>query len=76
MPAVAEVVQEFLSWYSSIHRGAVYKSRRATAALRTGQSGCPFLRRAVSRGRGCGDHLPQYDRGHQSPRLSASAGTR
>lgn len=32
MPAVAEAVHEFLPWYSSVHRGAGYKSRRATAA--------------------------------------------
>ena len=29
---VAERVVEFLPWYSSVHRGAGYKSRRATAA--------------------------------------------
>lgn len=32
LPAVAARVQEFLPWYSSIHRGAGYKSRVATAA--------------------------------------------
>jgi selenocysteine lyase/cysteine desulfurase len=30
--AVADAVQEFLPWYSSVHRGAGYKSRQATAA--------------------------------------------
>ena len=30
--AVADRVTEFLPWYSSVHRGAGYKSRRATAA--------------------------------------------
>ncbi len=30
--AVAERVHSFLPWYSSVHRGAGYKSRRATAA--------------------------------------------
>jgi len=30
--AVAAEVAEFLPWYSSVHRGAGYKSRRATAA--------------------------------------------
>jgi selenocysteine lyase/cysteine desulfurase len=30
LPAVAHRVQEFLPWYSSVHRGAGYKSRRAT----------------------------------------------
>jgi selenocysteine lyase/cysteine desulfurase len=32
LPAVAARVQEFLPWYSSVHRGAGYKSRRATYA--------------------------------------------
>jgi selenocysteine lyase/cysteine desulfurase len=32
LPAVARRVQEFLPWYSSVHRGAGYKSRQATAA--------------------------------------------
>ena len=31
-PAVAQRVQEFIPWYSSVHRGAGYKSRRATEA--------------------------------------------
>jgi selenocysteine lyase/cysteine desulfurase len=32
LPAVARRVEEFLPWYSSVHRGAGYKSRRATNA--------------------------------------------
>ena len=32
LEVVAETVDEFLPWYSSVHRGAGYKSRRATAA--------------------------------------------
>ena len=32
LPEVARTVHEFLPWYSSVHRGAGYKSRRATAA--------------------------------------------
>jgi selenocysteine lyase/cysteine desulfurase len=32
MRVVADRVTEFLPWYSSVHRGAGYKSRRATAA--------------------------------------------
>jgi selenocysteine lyase/cysteine desulfurase len=31
-PAVAQAVADFLPWYSSVHRGAGYKSRRSTAA--------------------------------------------
>jgi selenocysteine lyase/cysteine desulfurase len=32
LPAVAAAVHDFLPWYSSVHRGAGYKSRQATAA--------------------------------------------
>jgi selenocysteine lyase/cysteine desulfurase len=32
LPAVADRVQAFLPWYSSVHRGAGVKSQRATAA--------------------------------------------
>ena len=32
LPEVAGRVEEFLPWYSSVHRGAGYKSRQATAA--------------------------------------------
>ncbi|MGC8463932.1 MAG: aminotransferase class V-fold PLP-dependent enzyme [Acidimicrobiales bacterium] len=31
-PAVADRVSEFLPWYSSVHRGAGFRSRRSTAA--------------------------------------------
>lgn len=32
LPAVADRVAEFIPWYSSVHRGAGYKSQMATAA--------------------------------------------
>ena len=32
LKVVADTVNEFLPWYSSVHRGAGYKSRRATTA--------------------------------------------
>jgi selenocysteine lyase/cysteine desulfurase len=32
LPAVANRVREFLPWYSSVHRGAGYRSRQATQA--------------------------------------------
>jgi selenocysteine lyase/cysteine desulfurase len=32
MQVVADAVADFLPWYSSVHRGAGYKSRQATAA--------------------------------------------
>jgi selenocysteine lyase/cysteine desulfurase len=40
--AVAKRVEEFLPWYSSIHRGAGYKSQAATAAYE--QARASFLR--------------------------------
>ena len=38
LPAVARRVSEFLPWYSSVHRGAGYKSRQATAAYEEARS--------------------------------------
>jgi selenocysteine lyase/cysteine desulfurase len=35
---VADRVNEFLPWYSSVHRGAGYKSRRATAAYESARA--------------------------------------
>jgi selenocysteine lyase/cysteine desulfurase len=48
---VAERVNEFLPWYSSVHRGAGYKSRRATAAYEEArESTHNFSRRAHADG--------------------------
>ncbi len=33
LPAVLEAVESFVPWYSSVHRGAGYKSQRATRAF-------------------------------------------
>jgi selenocysteine lyase/cysteine desulfurase len=38
LPAVAARVQDFLPWYSSVHRGAGFKSRRATIAYETARA--------------------------------------
>jgi selenocysteine lyase/cysteine desulfurase len=38
LPAVAEAVEAFLPWYSSVHRGAGYKSRLATGAYETARA--------------------------------------
>jgi selenocysteine lyase/cysteine desulfurase len=38
LQVVADAVSEFLPWYSSVHRGAGYKSRRATAAYETARA--------------------------------------
>ena len=35
LPQVLRAVEEFLPWYSSVHRGAGYKSQRATSAYET-----------------------------------------
>src|ERR671910_3828985 len=32
LPVVARAVEDFLPWYSSVHRGAGYKSQRSTDA--------------------------------------------
>ncbi len=37
-PAVAQAVTDFLPWYSSVHRGAGYKSRRSTLAYEMARS--------------------------------------
>jgi selenocysteine lyase/cysteine desulfurase len=48
LPAVAERVTEFLPWYSSVHRGAGYKSQMATAAYEEArQSMLRFGRRSA-----------------------------
>ena len=38
MQVVADQVAEFLPWYSSVHRGAGYKSRKATSAYESARS--------------------------------------
>jgi selenocysteine lyase/cysteine desulfurase len=38
LPAAAERVAEFLPWYSSVHRGAGYKSQLATAAYESARA--------------------------------------
>ncbi len=39
LPAVARRVEEFLPWYSSVHRGAGYLSRQATLAYEQARAG-------------------------------------
>lgn len=51
LPAVARRVQELLPWYSSVHRGAGYKSRRSTAAYEQARaSALRFAGRAADTG--------------------------
>jgi selenocysteine lyase/cysteine desulfurase len=38
LPAVAQQVEEFLPWYSSVHRGAGWKSQVATAAYESARA--------------------------------------
>ena len=64
-------VAEFLPWYSSVHRGAGYKSQLADGRLRGRPRGDPALRRP-RRQRRRRDHLPQHHRGDQPPRLPAA----
>ena len=50
MEVVAERVNEFMPWYSSVHRGAGYKSRRATAAYEAARESVHrFARRDAAR---------------------------
>jgi len=51
LQVVADAVQEFLPWYSSVHRGAGYKSRRATAAYEGARDAVHrFARRPAAEG--------------------------
>jgi len=58
LPAVARRVEEFVPWYSSVHRGAGYKSRLATNAYEEARlSALRFAGRAPSSGSGSGDDI-------------------
>jgi selenocysteine lyase/cysteine desulfurase len=49
MEVVAERVAQFMPWYSSVHRGAGYKSRRATAEYEVArESAHRFARRSAA----------------------------
>ena len=69
-PPSAEVVA-FLPWYSSVHRGAGYKSRRATAAYEQARRP-PSPSPAGTPTAGPGHPVPQHHRGHQSAGLPAA----
>lgn len=51
LPTVAEAVQGFLPWYSSIHRGAGYKSRQATTAYEQARAAAMDFAGRVGAGR-------------------------
>ena len=76
LQSVADRVTEFLPWYSSVHRGAGYKSRRATGAYEAARES---VHRFAGRPPGGDDVVvlvPQHDRGHQPPGLPPPARTR
>jgi selenocysteine lyase/cysteine desulfurase len=50
LETVAARVDEFLPWYSSVHRGAGYKSRRATAAYESARESARRFARRPARG--------------------------
>jgi len=53
LQVVADAVDDFLPWYSSVHRGAGYKSRRSTAAYEAARQAVHrFTRRPAD-----GDHV-------------------
>ena len=64
-PSVLAAVEEFLPWYSSVHRGAGYKSQRSTDAYEGARDA--VLRFAHRQ------HLSQYDRSDQPSRLPLAA---
>jgi selenocysteine lyase/cysteine desulfurase len=50
LPAVARAVDDFLPWYSSVHRGAGHKSQRSTAAYEAARDAAlTFAGRAAGR---------------------------
>jgi selenocysteine lyase/cysteine desulfurase len=63
LPAVAKRVEEFLPWYSSVHRGAGYKSRLATNAYEEARlSALRFAGRATGSGGAGGDDIAVFVR--------------
>ena len=58
LPAVARRVEEFLPWYSSVHRGAGYKSRLATNAYEEARlAALRFAGRTTPTGSSSGDDI-------------------
>ena len=75
LPGVFERVVDFVPWYSSVHRGAGYKSQLSTALYEDAHAAIrAFAGRTRRRRRR--DHLPQHDRGDQPPRVPAAARAR
>ena len=68
-PSVMAAVDQFVPMYSSVHRGAGYKSRLGHRRLRVGPGHRPRLRRAPDRRRRHRHPVPQHHRGPQPPRL-------
>ena len=67
MAGVLAAVQDFLPWYTSVHRGAGYKSQLATAAYEAARRAVlDFAGRDHDRDRAI--ILPQHHRGDQPPR--------
>ena len=71
LPAVAIRIHEFLPWYSSVHRGAGYKSREATNAYEHARTAMLRYRRSGRRRRRRRDHLSEHNRSNQPSRLPA-----
>ena len=76
LQAVADRVAEFLPWYSSVHRGAGYKSRRATADYESARGQRVALRQPIPRRRRRRHFGAQHDRSHQPPGLPPAPRTR
>ena len=71
LPTVAARVNDFLPWYSSVHRGAGYKSRLSTNEYEAARAAAlAFAGRATDQRRR-GHLLSQHHRGHQPSGLPA-----
>ena len=75
LPAVARRVEEFLPSYSSVHRGAGFRSRHATAAYEQARDRRAGVRGADRRRRRHRHLLSQHHRSDQPSRLPAPART-
>ncbi len=58
LQAVHDAVEELLGWYSSVHRGAGFKSRASTAAYEGARESIRQFRQCARRRRG--DHHSQH----------------
>ena len=73
LAAVASRLHDFVPWYSSVHRGAGYKSRVTTEAYERARAAMLAIRAATGRRHRHRGHLPEHDRGDQPTRVPPAA---